>query len=204
MIHSRLTDVATENFVNQFIQSKDSNYVKKVFNKFANITNDEILEADLGNALRECGVILTPEEVSVVFKCNDLNDNGGLNFNEFAMAVKTPTKLEQWADTLWLSELLAYCLLLRNRNTDDHLRGVGDLTTFDLLEVVSLFGRGLMKILVEGQSVLRKGFQAMDRQIAESSKGIRASSKFKTFKMGSGKVEDFHKGLLERIGEILA
>jgi hypothetical protein len=152
----------------------------------------------LGPALKDCGVDLSPGEVDVIFNLSDDNDDPGLDLEEFYFAAKTPTKVQQWADTLQLSRVFARCLMMRNRNLEDPVAGVADLSSADLADVIDVFCRGLRRILADGQSELKKCLAAMQ---ASNSATDGASSKFQTFKMSSGAVDDFHRGVTERVGE---
>jgi hypothetical protein len=121
---------------------------------------------------------------------------------EFKAALKTPTKLQQWGDTLPLSRILARCLYLKNCDSVDPLRGFVKMGKADIVAAVACFSKCLERILFESQSALNKCYDAMDRKAVEAVGGNGASPKFETFKMSSGEVADFHKGLLGRVGEL--
>jgi hypothetical protein len=81
---------------------------------------------------------------------------------------------------------------------EDPLHGLSELSRAELDEAVGLFCKGLRKSLADAHAQLRKCMAAMREPAAELSDG---HSKFQTFKMSSGNVKKFHKGLAERIGE---
>ncbi len=127
-----------------------------------------------------------------------MDDNGGLDEKEFTKAVKYPGKVEQWADSLPLSKLLAHCLSFKFKEADDPLREVSRLSSDELRASANAFGEGVETILGDAVGELKRCFAEMDRMAAESA--AAASSKFQTFKMSSGSVEDFHSGLQGRVG----
>jgi hypothetical protein len=200
---SAVMEADAEMFANRFFESIDPENVELQFKNHVDKTKNVITEENIGAALQECGVNLGPEELSMVFKCHDLNGDGGLNLEEFKTAVKTPTKLQQWGDTLPLSQLLARCLYLRNCDSVDPLRGFVKMGKADIVAAAACFSKCLQMILFESQSALKKCYDAMDRKAVEPVGGNGASQKFETFKMSSGEVADFHKGLLGRVGKLL-
>jgi hypothetical protein len=149
------------------------------------------------NALHEIGVQPTAEEAAVLFETYDMDDNGGLDLQEFIKAIKYPGKVEQWANSLPLSKLLAHCLSFKD--SDDPLREVSRLSSDELCASVKAYGESLQTILAGALGELKKCYAEMDRMTAENAN--EASSKFQTNKMNSGSVEDFHHGLLGRVGE---
>jgi hypothetical protein len=200
---STLSQTDAEAFADRFLQSLKTTGIDEVFNRHASVSpkhgHKKILHpASLGPALEECGVELSADEVEVAFSQCDMNDDGGLDLEEFRLAAKTPTKLQQWADTLELPRLLARCLALRSRNPADPHRGVADLSPADLADALDVFGRGLRRALAGAQAELRTCLDAMRAAEAAAAGG---TAKFQTFKMSSGKVEDFHGGVTGRVGE---
>ncbi len=147
--------------------------------------------------MREVGIQLTAEEASVLFETFDTDENGGLDLQEFTKAIKYPSKVEQWVDSLPLSKLFAHCLSFKEGY--DSLREVSRLSSDELRASMNAYCESLQIILPDAVGQLKKCFAQMDRVAAESAS--EAGSKFQTFKMSSGKVEDFHIGLQGRVGE---
>jgi hypothetical protein len=198
---SPLEEDEAKAFVDRFIQRFDARRVDDIFSRHGG-TKKKLLPSSLGPALRDVGVDLSPEEVAQVFKQADLDDDKGLDWAEFRMAVKTPTKLQQWTDTLPLSQLLAHSLSLRVQNSEDPVRGVAGMTPPQLEDTMDVLCRGLRRLLAESQAELAKCYEAMDRlaAAAEAADG-GAGVKYQTFKMSTGTVEDFQEGLKGRVGE---
>ena len=142
------------------------------------------------------------EELMVVM---DLDENGGLDFEEFKRAVAQPaTQLEQWASMLPLAGILARSLPVSGGQGDQPLRDFSRLREDQIDAAVQAFGVGLTRLLLEEKATLRQMFDKVDRKASEAAKdsagGVSAASKFKTFKMSTGKVAEYHEGLSSRIG----
>jgi hypothetical protein len=177
---------------------RNVSHVKQVFDQHKDEHTNLVSPIALPGALIDLEISLTKEEIAIVFETSDMDDNGGLDEKEFTKAVKYPGKVEQWADSLPLSKLLAHCLSFKFTQGDDPLREVSRLSTDELRASANAFGEGVETILGDAVGELKKCFAEMDRMAAESA--ATASSKFQTFKMSSGSVEDFHSGLQGRVG----
>ena len=81
------------------------------------------------------------------------------------------------------------------------LRMASGLSDKQIRMVVDKFSGGLERVLTSGCSKLRECFRLMDQRAADDQRDARAH-KFATFKMACGDVNDFHKGLSERVGEL--
>jgi Ca2+-binding EF-hand superfamily protein len=181
-----------------FQQQHDLHYIEKIYKKYASANNRDLRLNEFGNALQDCGVNMNLEERALAFKCADLDEDGGLSLEEFRTAVRTRTQLEQWASALPLARLLARCLTLKSGDLDDPICELTKLSEANLDEAVGVFCKGLRRILTEAQAQLKNSFAAMKEQGLSD-----GHSKFQTFNMSSGNVEDFHLGLAQRIGETL-
>mmetsp|Transcript_34092 Transcript_34092/g.71581 ORF Transcript_34092/g.71581 Transcript_34092/m.71581 type:complete len:178 (+) Transcript_34092:241-774(+) len=148
------------------------------------------------NALRELGIHLTAEEAAVSFEISDTDENQGLDLHEFMKAIKYPSKVEQWANTLPLNRLLAHCLSFND--SDDPLREVSRLSSNELRASTNAFCESLQPIIADAVGMLKRCYAEMDGMAAQGAE--EASSKFQTFKMSSGSVKDFHCGLHGRVG----
>jgi hypothetical protein len=179
------------------LRDSETSYISELFKKHANSRTNLLTAESTRSALREIGVRLTAEEAAVLFEIFDTDDNGGLDLQEFMKAIKYPGKVEQWADSLPLSKLLAHCLSFKE--SDDQLREVSSLSSDELCASIKAYSKCLQTILTNALDELKKCYAEMDRMTADSAN--EANSKFQTFKMSSGKVEDFHRGLQGRVGE---
>ena len=183
-----------------FFNLRDFSHVQKIFEQHKDRNTHLISKKALPDALRDLGIHLTEEEASVLFETSDRDENGGLDLQEFTKAMKYPGKVEQWADNLPLSKLLAHCLSFKE--SDDPLREVSRLTSDEVRSSTNAYGDSLHTIIMDAVSELKKCYAEMDRMTAGSANN--ASSKFQTSKMSSGGVEDFHSGLHGRVGESYA
>jgi hypothetical protein len=135
----------------------------------------------------------------------DLDENGGLDFEEFKRAVQQPpTQLEQWASMLPLAGLVARSLPISGGLGDKPLRDISRLCDVDIDTAVEVFSEGLKLLLITARTSIRQMFDSVDRKASEAAKdlanGVSAVSKFSTFKMSTGKVVEYHEGLSGRIG----
>ncbi len=201
--------------------------MKGVFDKFAYISCDATYDSScvdassksdesikyeafikpdqLQDALLELGVALTRGKVEELVLAMDLDEKGGLDFEEFKHAVQQPlTQLEQWASMLPLAGLLAKSLPVIGGEGDQPLRNFSRLGENEIDTVVEVFSEGLRRILIEARTASRQIFDNMNKKASEAANdlagGDSAGSKFKTFKMSTGKVTDYYKGLSSRIG----
>ncbi len=148
------------------------------------------------NALRDIGIQLTAGEAAVLLETFKMDKNGGLDLQGFMKAIKHPSKVEQWVETLQLSKLLAQCLSFKE--SDDPLREVSRLSSDEVHISVTAYTESLQTTLTDALGELKKYYAAMDKLAKQSAKD--ASSKLKTFKMRSGGVDAFHIGLQGRVG----
>ncbi len=180
-----------------FFNIRNISIVRKVFEQHKDKHTNLMLLRALPDALRDLGIQTTEEEASVLFETSDTDDNRGLTLQEFMKAIKYPSKVEQWADRLPLSKLLAHCLSFKE--SKDPLREVSRLSSDELRASINAYGESVHKILADAFGELKVCYAEMDRMAAECAS--EAKSKFQTFKMSSGSVEDFHRGLYGRVGK---
>ena len=138
----------------------------------------------------------------------DLDENGGLDYDEFKRAVaQPPTQLEQWASMLPLAGLLARSLPVSGGRGDQPLRDFSQLKDIQIKTIVDVFSEGLTLLLFKAQATSKQMFDTMDKRASETAKdsadGVAAISKFTTFKMITGNVSNYHEGLIGRIGVLL-
>ena len=215
----------------QFLDRQEDSFLKGIFNKFAGIsgvpTGDYFLKhpctidglisksmtivepcigADgLQAALLELGVHMERRKVEELIAVMDLDESGGLDYEEFKRAVQqTPTQLEQWASMLPLGGLLARSLPVSGGQGDQPLRDFSQLKDIQIKTIVDVFSEGLTLLLFKAQATSKQMFNTMDKRASETAKdsadGVAAISKFTTFKMRTGNVSNYHEGLLSRIG----
>jgi hypothetical protein len=170
-----------------------------------------LLRPSLGPALRDLGLAgLGPDALDAAFLSLDRNGDGSLDPAEFREAAAAPMELQQWADGLGLPRLLAYCLAGaagagavaagEGAAEADPLRGASGLGPAGLEAAVGAFGEGVRRLLGEAVGELRRGYEALEAAARARAGAEGAGSKFSSFKMACGSVEEFHKGMQDRIG----
>ena len=192
----------TTNSMDQFFLLQNKEYVGRVFRNFADKDMEKIRIENFSAAIDELKLILETEGRELLFNEADLDEDGGLDLKEFTRVVNEPSNLEQWTKTLPLAKLLAYCLPFEIRAVNsaaDSLRVVSRLRKVDINKAAQLFGEGVARILEDRVKQLKACYDEMDRKAVEESN--ETNKKFQTFAMSAGKVEDFHKGLTERVGK---
>jgi hypothetical protein len=185
----------------------DRERVLASFHKFANKSTTRIPSASFPLALQELDIQVPPDKLQQLFKEADIDQDGGLDLEEFRRVIARPTELEQWCSTLPLAKLLGCCLegTLADAATAsphaalaDPVRRVCSLSPQDLDRVSEDFWGGVRRLLTEQASQLKRCYAELDSKAAEIGDG--SNGKFQTFSMNAGTVEDFHKGLTDRVG----
>jgi hypothetical protein len=185
----------------------DRERVHATFHKFADKSTTRVPSASFPLALQELDIQMPPDELQQLFKEADIDQDGGLDLEEFRWVIARPTELEQWCSTLPLAKLLGCCLddTLADAATAsphaalaDPVRRVCSLSPQDLDRVSKDFCEGARRLLAEQASQLKRCYAELDHKAAEAGDG--SSGKFQTFSMSAGTVEDFHKGLTDRVG----
>jgi hypothetical protein len=220
--------------VYQFLDRQGDDVLKKVFDKFAELeispanetihksaskddgamsesklTHEAFIRTDgLQNALLELGVPMEKEKVKDLMVAMDLDENGGLDFEEFKRAVQQPpTQLEQWASMLPLAGMLAKSLPVSSWQGDQPLRDFSRFCDDEIDATVDAFSEGLRRLLIKARATATRMFDSVDKKASEAAKesasGASAVSKFTTFKMSTGNVSEYFEGLSSRIGTLL-
>ncbi len=179
-----------------FLNSRDDIYIRELFKKHANPQTNLLTVDSMQITLSELGIQLNLEEMASVFEIADTDENGGLDLQEYMKAINYPCKVEQWANSLPLSKLLAHCLSFNEG--DEPLKEVSRLSSDEMSAAMTAYCESLQPILAHAVRDLRRCYAEM---AAVEEKESLSSSKFQTFKMSSGSVEDFHSGLHGRVGE---
>jgi hypothetical protein len=212
--------------VRVYLERQGHDFLQRLFNQFAELVSmpgDTSLLEGLGNskskikamlkptglqkALLELGVQMDYGQVEKLFASNDLDDKGGLDFEEFKRAVLQPaTPLEQWVAMLPINGMLARSFPIRDGPGDQTLRNVSRLGTDGIHATVDAFSAALRRVLLEAQVNLQQMFGRVDDKAAEAAMegAVTAVSKFKTFKMSTGTVKDYVEGISSRVGMYLA
>ena len=179
----------------------DNKSIEKVFLQFSDEKTKRIVEGNYLPALQALGM---PAQWQQLFAEVDIDQDGGLDLDEFVRAVRHPSELETWCATLPLAKLLACCLDSEGGGDEspDPVRSrVSTLSPEDIDKVAGEFHRGLKRLLEERARELERCYAELDRKAAEAADG--SNSKF-TFEFSAGSPKDFHAGLNDRVGELTA
>ncbi len=103
--------------------------------------------------------------------------------------------LEQWVQKIPLWKILAPAIMNYRKMEEDPLRFASNLTPTDVKNISSVLGKESACLLEHFVAKLKLSFSKMD-----SSSDNIAAEKFMTFKADCGVAEDFHGGLMKRIG----
>ena len=204
MLRSKSLDAGIS-AVNQYLDQQGDSFLKGVFDKFADVSilipgsKPTIKTEGLQHALLELGVHMAREKVEALVTAMDIDESGSLDFEEFKLAVQQqPTQLEQWASMLPLAGMLARSLPVSGGQGDISLREFSKLEENEVNTAVEVFSEGLRRLLMQAKDTLRQMFNNVDKRASEAENS--AVAKFKSFKMSTGKVADYHRGLSSRIG----
>lgn len=190
--------------VDLFLRKRDMSFMNEIFSKHSRVNasgGKRVVANDgLKGALGELGIKISDQEAGDLVKILDVDGSGGLDWEEFQAAVlKPPCQLDQWADTLPLSGLLARCLQVVIPDPDkDQLREMSRLSAEKLEAAAEAASRGLKLLLAEAQAQLQRVFAKMDAKALEPEGG--SVGKFTTYKMSTGLVKQYFEGLVGRVG----
>ena len=177
-------------------------YISQVFHRHCNLvesstdTSEFLPRCNLRAALNDLDLEVTDEEATTLYVEFDTDDTDGLNLDEFALIVKRPRRLDEWARSLPLAEIVSDSL--PRKLGVDPLRVLSNMTSDDLSASLEALNLGLQKMLRQAHAALQEAFKANDaRQQLGSGDG---GSKFNVIAMSCGNISDFHAGVEARIG----
>jgi hypothetical protein len=187
--------------VAHFHNSRNRLHNELIFKKHANQATNLMTADAMTAALRDLGVQLTQEDAAVAFELADTDENGGLDLHEFMKAINQPSKVQQWIETLPLSQLLAHCLSFKGGASNDPLREVSRLSADELQASTQAYCESAQVVLADAVCELKKCYDAMDALAASSADN--GNPKFQTSysQMSAGSVEEFYQGLIGRVGK---
>jgi hypothetical protein len=218
----------TESDVRLYLDRQGHSFMRRVFNQYVELESVSVDMADsisfpegngsakskrvailkpagLQQALQEFGVQMDSDKVRKIIVSMDLDENGGLDFEEFKRAVQQPaTPLEQWVAMLPINGMLSRSYPVCGGPGDQVLRSVGKLSDDAIRSTIDVLSRALLGLLLEARVNLQQMFGRVDERAAEAAKeSDGAVTKFKIFKMSTGTVADYVEGISGRVSKYL-
>ena len=137
---------------------------------------------NLRAALNDLDIQVTDEEAAALYVEFDTDNAEGLDLDEFALMVKRPRRLDEWARSLPLAEIVADSL--PRKLGLDPLRVLSSMTSDDLSASLEALHHGFQRMLKQAHAELQAAFQVNDaRQNLGSGDG---GSKFSVIAMSCG------------------
>ena len=179
---------------------RDPENVKDVFLRNAPegfMPRDRVLRA-----LLELDLEIEEDHLESLFVSIFGSDNGNksISFEQFVHFVQSPSKVEQWTNSLGIHKIVAdSAAAFIGTENDDPLRKISRLGVADIELIVQGCCDVLKRVLADSVRILFESFAAMDLKAAEAGSQA-AGSKFQVVTMSCGKIADFHAGLEGRVG----
>jgi hypothetical protein len=179
------------------INRRDDEFLRIFFEEKTK-SSGSLTSQEFTSVLKELGILLTKEEIAVLFRTMDVDKNGVLDLDEFKRAVRFPSTMEQLISTLPITQVFADAVLAMTGG--DHLRQFGQITPDKIEDICNEAMPFLKFIMLDAVKKTEASFKTMDESKANQS--ASSGVKFEVPpEMSAGTVGDFHGGLTGRIGE---
>jgi hypothetical protein len=192
-MREKLKKQVMEGFVRRSIQ-----FVQDTFDSHKDKAKQVILASSLGRALSDLGVHAESTQIEELLKSRGLNDDVGIDFQEFSSLVNMLSPTEEWVGGLPLNQLVSDALPRASCPVKDQLRYLSRITPQQLEISCEIIKESLFEMLQQNLDALKDSFAKLDSQPTAES-----NSKFQIFKMSVGTIDDFHEGLSSRVGNII-
>mmetsp|Transcript_40002 Transcript_40002/g.107044 ORF Transcript_40002/g.107044 Transcript_40002/m.107044 type:complete len:189 (+) Transcript_40002:270-836(+) len=178
-----------------FFRRQNKLEVKAVFDRHCPPGKTDIDQELLGVSLKDMGLVRSREKLSEDVNWGNMDGSGRINLDDFHRLVQKPSALEELVSGLPLAGLLCSCLSFKMTGRDV-LEEVSDLTDADISPVITVFSDGVKQLLRELVHDIKDAIHKMNSRQS-------ACSKFNGKLMNVGKLEEFFKGLGDRVGNML-
>ena len=184
--------------IQQGIKRRNKDNIRSTFESHK--TDSLITKSTLQAALQDLGINVIDKEIDELLRSTDINNDGGLDFDEFSMLLSASSPSLEWLRSLPLAELVLDGLPKKDGITSqDQLRHLCNTSQSELEVSIQAIMEGLRKMLQENLAALKKAYDLLEsKQAAQDS----ASAKFQIRTMSVGNVEDFYNGIKTRIGKV--
>jgi hypothetical protein len=176
--------------------------------------DEGLVKENLKAALEELNIKEHGEIIENVMKNTDVDKNGFLDFEEFRLAVRQPTAMEQWTSSLPINNVVAAALYplvglhpeFKGSNGIDPLRALSSCSDDHLRSACDAIMEGILKVLSRRVQELKNSFKSMDDNPVRVKEDIE-QSKFGVGTMNGGigtmscgDIPSFFEGLGGRVG----
>ena len=120
-----------------------------------------------------------------------------LNFQNFLQLMQAESSIQKWTASLPICKIYADALTAVSSSDRDPLKAISTITNEELNAACDGCMDAIKGILADELRKLKAGFLLMDEK---SHCQNESAVKFQVFTMSCGHIEDFHKGLIGRIG----
>jgi hypothetical protein len=135
-------------------------------------------------------------DADALFENMDMDNDGFLNLDEFRRAVQSSSEMEQFiSHSISIVEMISAAL--PRDDSKEPIDVFRMLTPLQITAISNAVSEGLAIMLSEKVAKLGEGFAA-----AEAKKSGNSAAKFAIFELSAGSVQDYHKGLSSRVGDL--
>ena len=194
------------------LKRQDDKVLYDIFHRHEHHLSRGFKEEDEGSfkeslkaALEEINTKVHSDTLENIFMNIDLNDDGYLDFDQFKLAVREPTAMEQWTSSLPLNNLVAAALSpLIDLNPpfleSDSLRALSLCSEDQLRFACEAIMEGISKVLSRRLQELKTSYDAMDNKKMLVKEGIEQSKFVGVGTMNCGDIPSFFDGLAKIVG----
>ena len=187
--------IKVRNQIQAGINRRDDEFLQAFFERKTNASGTASLNnQQFITALDELGIRKTDDDIQVIFRTMDVNNDGVMDLEEFKKAVRFPSTIEQLMNTLPIHQLFSDAM--PEELGSDCIQQFGQLSPIQIKVICQEIVPFMEKILQDTVDKTRASVEAS--KISEVNK---SGSKFEvTPEMSAGTIGDFHGGLSGRIG----
>jgi hypothetical protein len=193
------------------LKNRREQRIKAVFDANCIVGQEAISRENLGVALAKLNVEVESKEwLDRVFDEMDMDQNEQLNFTEFRRILNKKSAIQQWASTLQLDMILADAIpndtslglrtIPANNLSHKVEKRVSVLSNEEIDAICAVVSNGLRMLLSGKVAELQACFS--DKEMSPQDLVDSNSGKYQTV-MNCGSIDNFHKGLEDRVGEEL-
>jgi hypothetical protein len=182
-------------------RNHDNHIVEITFESYKDPETGLMVASSIETALNHLGIKVHSEDIIELYTSRGLNVHEGLEFQDFNSIVCMPSPIEEWVGELHLSKLVADAMPRIHCCSKDQLRHLSRTTRQQVAVLCDVIKEYLSKMLEEHLATLERVYAELDSKADDDSE---ASDKFQIVKMNVGSIDDFHEGLVVRIGMYLS